>query len=1298
MIETLGRYLPQDRLRALCRAEELPKRALGSALFADISGFTTLTEKLAQLHGPRRGIEILMQQINTVYTALVGEIERYGGSVVNFAGDSITCWFDLEAGQPAGRASACAQSMQMAMQAFPELSLKIAVSSGPVRRLVLGDPTIRLLDTLAGRTITRLATAEHLARPAEIILDEASAISLQFPIREWRSADSAERFAVLELATQTVAVGELALNAGLADLSIEAEVLRPWLLRAVYERETQGHALFLTELRPTVALFVRLLGIDYDEDAQAEEKLNAIVCQVQAILQKYEGALLEFTVGDKGSYFYASFGAVSAHEDDARRAVQAALEINQLLADLPYPVIHQLGLSAGTMRTGAYGSPTRQSYSALGDEVNLDARLMTTAAPGEILISRRVQKLVADLFSVEPRSPLFIKGKAEPLPVFSVTGLIRVRAARLPEPTYRLPMVGRQTELNLVDEKLRLALQGSGQVLGIVAQAGMGKSRLVAEIIRLAHRLGFTGYGGGCQSSGANTPYLPWHNIWQAFFDLDPDMPQKKQLRLLESELEERAPARLEALPLLGLVLNLPLADNDFTRALEPRDRKSTLEVVLEDCLRSAARETPMLIILEDLHWIDQLSYDLLETLLRVSATLPVCFVLAFRPAERGSLYKHGLEELVNFTKIELKELVASDVELLIRAKLAQLFPERSESLPMALTEQLTVQAQGNPFYIEELLNYLHDRGVDPFDTHALAALELPASLQTIILSRIDQLSEPQKVILKVASVIGRIFPFAWLQGYYPALGDASHLKANLEELSRLDLTLLDLPEPELAYIFKHIVTQEVAYESLAYATRTQLHELLACYLEETHSGSIPLETIAFHYSRSANLPKKREYLQRAGLAAQLVYANTAALAYFEQALAAEPDPSEFIDLHLKMGKTLQLVGRLDEAYAHFMEALRVAEENKLAHMLLEAQINLGMWHEQRGEYQPALEWLEKARGLSTQAADTAGLCSAISETGSVYWRMGNFETARQYTQAGLELARQLGDQKQEVDSLLMVAAINGEQGNYSESHKAFAAALVISRDLSDKRRSATIFSNSGTIHYFEGNYAVAQGFWQKGQAFYREIGDRRSITITYNNLGNIYFLKNDYETAQKYYNESLAESRAANDKYAMSISLSALGITAFQLGHYAEANDYYQQSLILGRALDYRVGLSLLHCYLGLLALAQGQIEAARAAFTEGLTTSHQSDIKSYAVYNLIGFAMIALKQEDVPGSVRLLAAASALAGSIGLKIEPELEKPYTLSLQQARAALSEAEFDDLWQTGLKISLDAAVRLALIG
>ena len=1290
----LGTYLPQDRLRALITGDSLSSHPYGSAIFADISGFTVLTEKLAQTFGPRKGVEALSHQLNAVYGALIDQVECYGGSVITFAGDSIIGWFE-DANSCTLRAVTCAQAMQTAMHEFKDLSLKVIITTGMARRLIVGDPNIQRIDALAGRMIARLSMAEPLARRGEILLDQPTLQSIgeNATILEKReAADTSEEFTVL------LSLGTLAEKLSLPPMRMEAvpfESLRPWLLGTVYQREQTGLLPFLTELRPAVPLFVNFSGIDYDHDVDAEEKLNVFVSQAQRVITKYDGVLLQLVIGDKGSYVYAAFGAFTAHEDDAQRAVYTALELRQVTKQLSYIQSLRTGISLGTLRVGAYGSATRRTYAALGDDVNLAARLMTIAKADEILVSGRVHVNVGDTFTLEPREPIAMKGKGEPQPVFALTGISHHRASRLPEPAYRLPMVGRQAELALIDQKLELALQGKGQVVGITAEAGIGKSRLVAEVIRLARKRGFTGYGGACHSSGTNTPYLVWQPIWQAFFDLDPEMPQRKQIRLLEGELEDRAAERLNSLPLLGLVLNLPLPDNEFTNALDPRDRKSALESVLEDCLKSAVRESPLLIVLEDLHWIDPLSHDLLETLARVSENLPICFVLAYRPLDLARLQEPRVEKLPHFTKVELRYLPASGAEQLIRAKLAQLFPERTGALPKALAEELIEKSQGNPFFIEELINYLHDRGLNPYDVHALQELELPSSLQTLILSRIDQLTEPQRVTLKVASIIGRVFLFSWLYGYYPSLGDENVVKAHLTELSRLDLTPLDTPDPELAYLFKHIVTQEVAYESLSYRTRAQLHELLARYLEETYPDKPPIEILTHHYSRSNNLDKKREYLRKSGDAAQAVYSNETALEYFQQALALSPGPEEKIDLHLNSGRVLQLIGKREAARSHYQQALVVATSYQFMPKIVECEIRLGNVWTLQAEYRLAKEWVEKSHTHAVEIQDLAAMCEALGELGIIYWRLADFENATLYLLKSIDLARQMADKKKEAYALTVLGLLRSQAGKLSEAHEIFEAALVLAKEMNDKRRIAGILNNYANTLYYEGNYETARGLLEECLTAVREIGDKRGVALALNNLGNIYYLSRDFDTSRNYYERSLKLGRESDDKYVTAVALSSLGITLFRQLKLAEANQYYQESLALNQEMGDKVGLSLIHCYLGLLALTQDQLQAAGRSFTEGLTIAYQSDIRQYVVYNLIGMANLLLLRDKPSQALTLLAAVSGIAQSVGLKIEPELQEPYDKVLMEVQQKLDEKDVQIAWQAGEKMDIEHAVKFA---
>ncbi|MDA0245903.1 MAG: tetratricopeptide repeat protein [Chloroflexi bacterium] len=1256
----LATYLPQDRRRALARGENLPDRAHGSVLFADISGFTNLTERLHRLFGSRRGAEELTKYLDAVYTVLIAAVENHGGSVIGFAGDAITCWFEQtdEGWATPTRAVACGLALQSAMRPFlslplPEtppatLTLKVAIATGPVRRFAVGNPDAYYLDTLAGATISRMATAEHLADKSEIVVDQATADALgsALSLREWRTdPNTAVPFGVVD----TLA-GSFPLPAPPAPPPTEPAptLWRTWMPRAVYEREQA----FLTEFRPCVALFVRFEGIDYDRD-EAQVQLNVFIEHIQTIAERLEGVLLNLTIGDKGSYAYFNFGALTAHEDDARRAVRLATNIAQTAQGLGFLAPVQIGLTQGVMRVGAYGGPTRRTYSALGDEVNLAARLMQAAVPGEILVTGHIHKNAFHYALFNPRPPLQVKGKSDPISVFALVGERKPQTIRLPEPIYALPMVGRQQELHLIEERLEMAQRGRAQLIGLAAEAGLGKSRLVAEVIRLARPKGFIGYGGACQSDGLNTPYLAWKPIWTAFFELDPSIPLSDQTALLTSKLNQLAPTRLSALPLLNVVLGLEMPENDFTRSLEPKHRRSALTALLEDCLRTAAQVAPILIVLEDLHWLDALSFDLLEALAKTLTSSSICFVMAYRPPQLGRLTTPRLESLPSFTKIELSELTPAEAEQVIRAKLAQLFPTPGREIPAELVQMLMTRTQGNPFYLEELLNYLHDRGLDPRTLHTLSQIELPDSLHSLILSRIDQLTEREKSTLRVASIAGRLFRATWLTGYYPELGALPQVRASLDELHSLDITPLDAPEPELAYLFKHIVTHEVTYESLPFATRAKLHEQLATYIEATYAESPPLEVLAFHYGRSQNLPKQHEYFRLAGEAAQRNFANEAALAYYDKLLPLLEENSAKVSLLLKRGAVLELMGAWAEVEQNYHIALSLAETPTETAAI---QGLLGKLCRLRGDYEAALEWLRQAQAGYAHLTSKVGLTQTVIEMGMVYSRKGEYDAAQANLHDGLAWARQAGD------------------------NSAISAAL----------------NNLGLVANSQGDYASAWALYEESYTLRRELGDKWGMAVMLNNLGSIALNRGEYAKAQKLLTEGLALQRSMGDKLGISMSLNNLGGVATHLGDEATAQTLYEESLVLRRALGDKWGIALLLLNLGLLATDRTQYRVAAERFHESLRLCVEIGSKLLLAINQAGLAELAAVQGQMARAAQLASAAETLLSNINGTLESAERERLNKAIAAARTGLEQADFQAAWTKGAQMELETAVAYAL--
>jgi len=1248
----LAAYLPQDRLRALARGETLPDRTTGSALFADISGFTALTESLRETLGTRQGAEELSRQLGAVYSALIVEVERYGGSVIGFAGDAMMCWLEeqmmnnelrMQNKDSSLRAVSCAFRMQSAIQAFPELGLKVAITSGDGRRFVVGDPEIQELDALAGATVARASTAEHHAVEGDVLVDEVTFTALgdSLTIKEWRSDEGGERFAVISKFNGSV----VEVKHEVID-SLSHDTLKVWVHDAVFERETSRGSAFLTEFRPCVAFFVRFAGIEYDSDS-AESELDAFIREVQRITSRYDGTLMDITIGDKGSYVYVNFGALSAHEDDARRAVKAALELRSK-TELQL----QMGITQGLMRVGAYGGVTRKTFGALGDDVNLAARLMTTASSGEILLSGHVHKAVRNDFTFEPRSPLPMKGKAEPLPVFAVTGESRERAVRLQEPKYALPMVGRQNELELIQAKLDLAAEGKSQVVAVVAEAGLGKSRLVAEVIRSARRKGFVGYGGACQSDAIHTPYQAWKSILGALFAVDPDLNLRRQMRNIEGEIEDRAPSRVDAMPLLNVVLDLNIPENDFTKNLEPKIRQSALDALLEDCLKAAAKDEPLLIVIEDLHWVDALSHDLLEGLAKALANYRVCFVLAYRPPSAvgvARLEAPRLEALPQFTRIELHELTQAEAESAIRAKLAQLYPARGGALPSGLVDTLMARAQGNPFYLEELLNYVRDRGLDPAD---IENIELPDSLHTLILSRIDQLSEQEKTTLRVASIVGRLFRAKWLTGYYPELGAFPQVKATLDALESLDITPLATPaqspqgEPELAYLFKHIVTHEVTYESLPFATRARLHEQLAVYLENAYADSLPLEVLAFHYGRSDNTAKQIEYLRKAGEAAQKNFANDAALDFYGRLLPLLSDEQERIEIHMQRGVVLELMGQYDEAENDDRAVLNMAGND--TGIRVGAQFALGKLNRLRGDYESALTWLARAKEGRMVLGDQLGLAQVLIEMGRVLNRKAEYTQAREPLHEGLTLARAADDKVNIALALHSLGALAWYQGDYTAARALYEESLTLRRELGDKPSIAASLFSLGIMAASDGDLAATQALYEESLALRREIGDKRGIAASLTYLGGVAMVQNDYAEARTLGEESLALRREMGDKRGIAGSLGNLGLLALISGDYLTGQEMLEESLVLKRELSDRRGVAFTFSWLGQVAVAQGDYATAWALYEDSLTLRRKIGDKWGIAASLNNLGDAAVDQGDYATARALQEESLALCKEI--------------------------------------------------
>ena len=1138
-------YIPGDRRRALATGEPLPDRLRGAALFADVSGFTPLTEALANELGPHRGAEEITAHLNRIFAMLGDVLHAHGGHIIYFSGDAITCWFDADDGL---RAVACALAMQARMAEVGEvvtprgmrveLAMKVAVCTGEARRFIVGDPTVQRIDVLAGRLIDELAEMEAQAARGEVLLGASAAASLGERVETIArpTGDGETSVAVVRGLRVKVDPSEATGN----DVVLADDVVKEWVLPPVYERGSSGREEFLAELRPAYPLFVRFGGVDYDNDGEAIAKLDTFVREAQRILTSYGGNLLHLTLGDKGAYLCAVFGAPAAHEDDAARAATAAIELRELESTTAMRNL-QIGIGYGRLRSGTYGHSRRRTFTCFGDAVNLAARLMSSAPLASIYATDAVKGAAGDAFQWDALAPITVKGKAEPVFAFSLVAMRRAAVRR--RSSDATPLIGRVSQLATMNARLDEVLAGEGRIVAISAEAGMGKSRLVSEFLHEAQGRGLFVAVGECQAYGTNIAYFVWRPIFASLFGLDDAMAASEQIETLHAHLAAIDPSLAARTPLLGPVLGLSIPDNELTAAFDAKLRKASLESLLTECVRARGNAAPLVLALEDCHWLDPLSRDLLEALARACADRPVLLVLAYRPsAEPGGGV--GIGNLPQFSEIVLDELDRPSAAMLIRSRLAPILGTDVEP-PEALVELVTDRAQGNPFYVEELLNFIRSKGVDFTDDAALRKLELPESLHSLILSRIDTLSESARRPLKVASVLGRVFRAPVLPSVYPDLGGLAEVNAHLATLASADLVAVD-QEAERSWLFKHVVTQEVAYESMPFALRSELHERVGHYIESTGSDAVErnLDLLAHHYSHSANLPKTREFLARAGDAAQATYANASAIDYFER-LVPLVEGSARVDTLLKLGKVLELTGKWKRAEEVETEALALAQTQGDDRVRASCETALAEAARKQGRYDDASARLLSARAGFETAGDEAGVGMVLHLSGTLAAQRGDYPKAVECYEASIAIRERLGD-KAALGSLLSNLGVIAEyRGDYVQAHAFHESALAYRAEVGDRWALGVSMNNLGVNAQFRKDYAEARDWFGKSMQLCREVGDAWMVAIGHNNLGNATRGLGDYASARKHYAASLLAYRDYGDRWALAFLLEDIAVLA---------------------------------------------------------------------------------------------------------------------------------------------------------
>jgi predicted ATPase/class 3 adenylate cyclase len=1163
-------YIPMERRFAIANAEELPDRTFGAVLFADISGFTLFGHALYQELGPTLSAEELTHQLNNVYGSLIGTVHRYGGSVINFGGDAITCWFDKDNGR---RATACALDMQKVMYQIENLStptgeqypigIKVAVTSGRARRFLVGQPRIQRIEVLAGEILDRMAAAERQLQSGEVVVgsEVMGRFGNQAIIEEWREDESGEHFALLAGLTEPVSERPWSETA-----ELELEPAREWLLPPVYERLLRGEGDYLAELRTAVAIFLRFSGINYDDDDDAGAKLDTYICWVQRVLSRYEGFLVQLNIGDKGSYLFCAFGARMTHEDDVDRALSAAMELMFPPHNLIYIKEIQIGITRGQVRVGAYGAPSRRTYGVQGNDVNFAAKLMSEAAPGQILTSKRIMEEASRQYEFEELDPISLIGLDEPFPVFLLTSeLPRMATAILGRS--RSPIIGREAEQTVLNEGLQALLEGRSATIILEGDAGIGKSRLVEYILQQASRSGVTMLVGGGDEVGKSSMYFAWRPVYRQLFKLDHNSRKgdkisraEKRAHILD-KLRELTPHLVHLAPLLNSILPVEIPENELTSQMTGEVRADNIRVLLVELLSQQAKSNYLLLVLEDAHWMDSASMTMVPMVYR--EVNPLMIVMAQRPPVDQSPETYvEMQEGIRVSRMQLDPFSTAEVQALACQRL------EVQELPQQVLEFVHERAEGNPFFSEELVYALCDAGVIKIvdgkcqittDLSNLFELEFPDTIQDVIRSRIDRLAPQEQLTLKVASVIGRIFAYRILYDIHPVEADKLYLNDDLDALDHLALIELESPEPDLVYKFKHIFTREVAYNLMLFALRRKLHCAIAEWYENTYAEDLTqvYALLAYHWEKTDNGKKAVEFLEKAGEQAVRNFANREAVMFLQMASTR----MEKDDLEVEQARRAQWELLLGEAYVNLAEHLEGRQHLEAGLTLLEQSVPRGhvrlvvevfgqvmrqvvhrMWPSQ-------FIGRQGKRRVELLAASRA--CERLVE---VYYITNDTLLSLYTAFRTLNLAEAAGSSPELARGYATVGALVGFIPLHSMATAYLRRALEAVEELEDLNARAWVSVVAAFYYAGVGNWEEATLLQKTAVKISRQLGDLRREEDGIGNLFALNYLQGNFNTSMEYIDELIYITRDRNSELSLAYGLQGKAYVSLHLSLYDEA------------------------------------------------------------------------------------------------------------------------------------------------
>ncbi|HSB37907.1 MAG TPA: AAA family ATPase [Gaiellaceae bacterium] len=1188
----------------------------GTLAFVDISGFTALNERLAQKG--KLGAEEVTEVMNRTFGRLLDVAYASGGGLLKFGGDALLLFFGGD--EHAARACDAAYGMRKALRELgrPQtsvgpvsLKMHVGIHADTFDFFLVGESHRELL--LTGPGVTRTVEMESGAEAGEILVSDETCVDL--PERILGESKEGGRL----LKSPPGAAGALEPLPPLQGLDLEACV--PASVRRIVE---DGKA--ESEHRQASVAFVHFGGID---DLLAEEgpdrvaaALDELVSGAQRVAEEHGVTFLETDIDVDGGKMILVAGAPSTAGGDEERILRTARGI----ADLPTGLPLRIGTSRGRVFAGEVGARFRRTYTILGKTAALAARLMGKAKPGQVLTTADLLDRSRGAFETAELEPLTLKGISEPVTAFDVVG---IAAGAAPQAESRLPFVGRERELAILSAALGPVRMGFGNIVELIGEPGMGKSRLVEELHAQAPDL--LSVTATCLQYEASTPYFAFRGLLRSLLELPQDGAAPTRLR---ERVEELCPDLIPWLPLVALPLDVPVEPTREVEELQPAFRRARLHGVVESLL-GRLLAGPTLVVIEDVHWMDEASADLLRHLGAQVASKPWLLCVTRRAVGGGFSAAESVPPIPAMA-IQLQPLDAEAAQELVGAATAGLLQHEVSAI--------TERAGGNPLFLQELVA-----------SSSTPEEALPESVEAVVATRVDRLSPGDRALLRYAAVLGATFGadlVTEVLAHDPEASSDSEAWDRLAEFVERD------PYTPGAFRFRHALFRDAAYEGLSYRRRGELHAKVGeAYerLEQQH-GAEYAELLSLHFFHAGDHEKAYRYSLAAGRRAQEKFANVEAAGFYRRALEVagelEVPDDELADVWESLGDVSELAGLYSDAGEAYASALKLHQHPRLL-------LKEGIIRERFGRYADALS--RYTRGLDAAEALEPGerarmrLELSLAYAG-VKLRQGKFRDCVKWC------TRVVGEADLGRDLAALAHAYYllhlSHTSLRSPERAAFRGlALPIYEELGDLLGQANVLNNLGIDAYYEGRWQEALDLYERSKEARERIGDVVGAAQITNNIGEVKSDQGYLTTAAELFEEAKAVFEASGHRMLATLAASNLGRTASRAGELEEART------TLSRALDdfqeIRAGSYVLETKARLAeraALAREPDEALALA-DEVLTTTEESGAGATLRGMLHRVRAHALAQRgDAEG------AAEALRWS--LEIAREAEETYEVAL----------------------------------